>query len=483
MANVAFTSRKPLATALTAVFALSASPLAFAATVPVTLCTESAMRSAITAASSGDTVDMTSLPSTCTSITLASGSPITIVQSDLTLLGPGAELFSILGTASPMAPGGVLLHTGNGTLKVSHITLADGVAIGNASGGCINSASYVDLDHAVVDHCTAGWNGGGIYAQAGVISYHSTISNNTANGNGGGLFTASTGQPHGRPESYGIRYSKISNNSGFNGGGLYVRNGSVTLTNSTISGNYAIFAGGGSLTTWTNINIYNTTFSGNISQKNVGGVSIAGNTVTLRNSTISGNQAGGYFGGAYVSGYRASPTVWILNSTIASNTAVIGAITRGYVTSYVSPGLVTSSNVVLKSSLLANNTYGSPAQENDLSVLSNTPTPYPPMVSGDHNLVRATHSAVPGDTIIGACPLLGPLRNNGGLTMTHSLLSQSPAIDKGSNPENVNEDQRGQASDTRPFPYARVSGAAADIGAYEVQQSDIIFNTSFEGCP
>jgi hypothetical protein len=29
----------------------------------------------------------------------------------------------------------------------------------------------------------------------------------------------------------------------------------------------------------------------------------------------------------------------------------------------------------------------------------------------------------------------------------------------------------------------RRSGAATDIGAYEAQKNDVVFNTSFEGCP
>jgi hypothetical protein len=34
-----------------------------------------------------------------------------------------------------------------------------------------------------------------------------------------------------------------------------------------------------------------------------------------------------------------------------------------------------------------------------------------------------------------------------------------------------------------PDGYPRVSGATADIGAHEVQKSDIVFDTGFDGCP
>jgi hypothetical protein len=93
-----------------------------------------------------------------------------------------------------------------------------------------------------------------------------------------------------------------------------------------------------------------------------------------------------------------------------------------------------------------------------------------------NNLIRATFAHVPSDTIKNVCPLLGPLRNNGGRTNTHALLSHSRGIDEGNNFNNLTVDQRGTG-------FARVSNSVADIGAYEVQQDDIIFNNSFEGCP
>jgi hypothetical protein len=64
--------------------------------------------------------------------------------------------------------------------------------------------------------------------------------------------------------------------------------------------------------------------------------------------------------------------------------------------------------------------------------------------------------------------------------------TKNPALDKGSNAKStiplVTSDQRGGAVGmTTP---ARVSGSAADIGAYEIQQDDIIFGGEFdEGCP
>ncbi|MHB8448562.1 MAG: choice-of-anchor Q domain-containing protein, partial [Rudaea sp.] len=129
--------------------------------------------------------------------------------------------------------------------------------------------------------------------------------------------------------------------------------------------------------------------------------------------------------------------------------------------------------------LIANNTYGS--IEYDLSVPKRASTTV--TFSGANNLVRATFAAVPAGTIKISCPLLGPLRNNGGLTQTHALLSHSPGIDQGNDVTLNPGTGKPYPYDQRGSPYARVSGSAADIGAYEVQQADVIFNNGFDGCP
>lgn len=60
-------------------------------------------------------------------------------------------------------------------------------------------------------------------------------------------------------------------------------------------------------------------------------------------------------------------------------------------------------------------------------------------------------------------PRLAPLANNGGQTLTHALLPDSPARNTGSNaliPDRVRGDQRGSS-------FSRIISEQVDIGAFE----------------
>jgi uncharacterized repeat protein (TIGR01451 family) len=68
----------------------------------------------------------------------------------------------------------------------------------------------------------------------------------------------------------------------------------------------------------------------------------------------------------------------------------------------------------------------------------------------------------------GVDPVLGPLGDNGGLTLTHAVLGGSPALNAGDDSAAPVTDQRGV---TRP------QGAASDIGAFERSLADITVTT------
>ena len=132
----------------------------------------------------------------------------------------------------------------------------------------------------------------------------------------------------------------------------------------------------------------------------------------------------------------------INNSTLTGNTA---SSSGGGIYLY-------GSTVNLVSTIVANNVGGGSP---DIGI-GETGT-----VNATNSLIRSTSGfsfSTNLNNITGQDPLLGPLANNGGPTLTHALLGGSPAIDAGSNPLALAFDQRGT-------PFVRSSGVT-DIGAY-----------------
>lgn len=471
---------KPLAASVAAFFSLAASTaMAAGTTWNVNSCAEGvsgsgtsgtlryAVANAANTASSisaADIIDLSTLPVVCNStVTLTTGA-ITIAQNFLNFHGASTGS-TITAKASPVQDR-VINHTGTGTLYLTDINVEYGklVTSGVARGGGIYSHGSVTLNRSTVSHCAA-------------------KSTDIASGRayGGGVFVAHSLSPK-YSTLYG-NYTYAATNTSI-GGGAYVRDGMALAKYSTISGNSAagLFgqAGGVFVAGYAGSTIKSTTISGNFAHQNFGGLELVGtNAATISNSTISGNSAGtGVTGGVF-----SSAPLTLRNSTVAFNTAKIGRVGSAFPFSYYAPGLALNSNsgplaITLQSTLISNNTYGTAGTtENDISA-GNHATIANVTIGGSNNLVRASFSdvALPSGTLRFSCPLLGSLRLNGGATKTHALLSTSPAIDTGANPA-------GAVYDQRDSPFARESGIAADIGAYEVQQGDIVFNANFEGCP
>jgi len=461
----------PLAACLVSAL-LPATPASAATTWTVNNCgdavvgsgTSGSLRYAAANASSGDTVNIV-----CSAISLTTGA-VVLGQTDITINGPAPQ-HAVIQAVSPPANGNILDHAGIGYLKVSYITAEYGSkssATGSVYGGCIYSNGNLYLDHVSVYKCTAhstaaaGYAfGGGVATKGSLTITSSLLSHNTASSDlhesvGGGTFAYA-----------GLAMSKstVEGNTATGaqgyGGGVYVSGNftTVTISDSTVSGNTASFNSGG-------VSIYDATIAN-------------ASTVSIINSTITGNYSGGRMGGVYV----IAGTVKLISSTIANNTAKQETDPR-FPNVLRGPGVEifgdkTSSVVYLQSTLIANNTYGPSSIEDDFhtSVRNGSSNTVTFDASSANNLVRATlRTTMPGGTIAGVCPLLGPLRDNGGSTKTLALLSHSPGIEQGNNVTNLTFDQRGT-------PYVRVSGASADIGAYEVQQNDIVFDAGFEGCP
>ncbi len=86
-----------------------------------------------------------------------------------------------------------------------------------------------------------------------------------------------------------------------------------------------------------------------------------------------------------------------------------------------------------------------------------------------------------------ADPLLGPLADNGGPTLTHALLPGSPAIDAVAPPDCGYDDDGDPNTPDRPLltdqrGVSRPQGAGCDIGAYELGVPAISVEIDIEPC-
>ena len=451
--------RKPLAICIAALFALSAAP-AIANTINVSNCADSgagSLRSAIASAISGDTVSMTGL--VCSSISLTTGA-IHILQSDLTVTGPANNIVVDHFYSSPSDR--ILVHNGSGTLTLNNLDVRHGYVSstnGTIVGGCIYSAGTVALTNSRVTSCRLSvtgsssnkTKGAGIFAKKDLKLSNSQVAFNTAYANpgfsyGGGAFSDGTFEADNSTVSYNVAHgSDVVGTRGY-AGGLFLRLGS-TISGSTISNNYA--------------------------NANAGGIMFLNNAVnTITNSTISGNSAGGGAGGILA----VDGSLYLNQTTVAFNIDNGGQLAGKQLSAGVTAlALSEQVSVHLQSALISNNMTNStsPPTPTDFAAIDGSTAIQVVTVTGAKNLIYSHVGTVPNDTI-GACPLLGPLKNNGGPTWTHALLSRSAAIDQGSG---------SQSFDQRGAPFVRQSSGFVDIGAYEVQKNDVIFNTTFENCP
>jgi hypothetical protein len=265
-----------------------------------------------------------------------------------------------------------------------------------------------------------------------------------------------------------VTYNTSTDVTRAEGGGIYndAANGSAVLTivNSTISSNSAIgtdffhndvgFAGG----------IYN-----------------SGGTLTIMNSTLSENHAGGGFNAdpGWAGGIFNNGTLTISNSTLDHNTG--NGPTGG------GGGIYNAGILMTAESTLSDNwaTYGGGILNINTGSVSigntilnrgdasgdNIHNAGGTITSEGYNLSSDDGSGYltgPGDQI-NTNPLLGPLQDNGGPTLTRALLVGSPAIDAG----NLNftpppwYDQRGPH-------FWRLRNGRIDIGSCEVQQGPAV---------
>ncbi len=470
------------------------------------------LRQAVADAESGDTITF----ATSGTITL-NGGPLHITN-DLTIAGPGPANLSVSGNnarrvfdvplGATASISGLIIRDGRsdygggmlnaGTLVLSNCVItANGSTIGNSgSGGGIFNAGALTLIACTISHNLCGdggpgangqdgtsgaldggngggGTGGGIYNAGTLTLIACTVANNAA-GNGGhggtggqgilGLFlddgNGGSGGVGGSGGSGGgilnIRTLVLSNctmygnsagngghggdggstgqldcghggdggqggNSGNGGFGYNAVASGLTMTGCTVTANRCGAGGaGGTGGQADKGNIGNGANGGSGSSGHGGGIINYAGALTVNGCTLSINSA--YQGGGF---YGVSDTTTLNNCTLSGNSATSGG------------GIYdTSGTLFLTNTIVGGNSFDNLYFSGGGFGFANN------LTSGD--------------------PLLAPLGNYGGPTLTMPPLHGSPAIDAGldSVMNFLATDQRG---------YTRRSGAHVDIGAVEAQ--------------
>jgi hypothetical protein len=495
-------------------------------TVPVTRCADDdepgSLRSVVATAKEGDTIDLRRLP--CLRLRLTQGPIVTPPSvAALTLLGPGAQRLTI----DAAGRSNVLVHAGAGVLTLRALSIVGGHTE-DEWGGCLSAMNGgLHLDRVHVQGCVAhqatgirgGIFGGAMFAFGEVSLEDSDVSGNTLSselpgsevppGGGGGdgivIYPLGGGAVATLIGGITLTRSRVSGNhlvststggiGQMRGGGLYTASGDITVKDSVIADNdihsgfedvdgyFSFVAGGGLFNIGGAATIAASTISGNsvdsasdILWQRGGGIAHMGSGLRIRASTIDGNHVGGDGGGVHNQG----PPLRLANSTVSGNTAtrlgggvydvsasLLDHATVAFNRAVTAGGVLLRGGAQVRNSILSDNAAdgGAPA---DLVAAGNAP------VGGGHNLIRNAGGTLPADTL-DLDPLLQPLADNGGATRTHALGAASPAIDAGEATAGLRFDQRGAA-------FKRRSGAASDIGAFELQQldADDLFGDGFD---
>jgi hypothetical protein len=448
-------------------------------TTPTTIVTNTndsgpgSLRQALADAHEGDTINFD--PSLNGQTIMVTSGEL-VVDKNITISGPGADLLTVEGFPPTQFS---VFH-----VMPSHTAMVEGLRI--TGGDSLNGGGGVLNDHATltISNCSLTGNssyyGGAIYSDgsaggATLAVLNSSVSDNYAYFAGGGIYNDAH---NGGSATASLTNCTVNGNTaahsdiqfgGGDGGGIYNNGGTLTITNSSVTNNSAgvpdpfpIGSGGGIINDGT-LTITDSTISNNHCPQ-VGGGILNGGTLTITNSTVSGNSANGQHDGQpWGHGGGIVGNVTLNNSTLSGNGANL------------STGGIEGSGIITNSTISGNN-GGSISATGTLEIGNtvlkagasgaNISTNGGSVTSHGYNVCSDNGGGFlngPGDQI-NTDPMLGPLQDNGGSTLTHALLPGSPAINAGDpnfTPPPL-YDQRGS-------PFVRVFNGRIDIGSFEVQ--------------
>ena len=438
---------------------------------------------------------------------------------------------------------GLRVDVGPANVTLNRVVVTDNQNASNGGGIAVSSATGATLninDSTISNNTTGGTNaatarGGGIYLSSNNVTANisgSTITGNTASNTstsqdvlGGGITVRGTGNVT------NISNSIISNNTASStgrnvfGGGIYIDEGTTTITGSTISGNVSTTPSAQTGTGWaggiynqeSTVHLLNSVVTGNLSNRN-GGVRTLAETVAattnITECTVSDNETD--FDGGGVANYSigtANSIVNISRSTIFDNFATESAgRAGGIVNQSLSTGAatvnVTNSTIVGNSAFEAGGVYNSGSTAtvnlnyatvtfnfagqgrgdglyqdpsgggvinlknsivaNNLDAADNGDDIFGTITSQDYNHIKNTSGgtfvALAND-VTGSDPGLGFLQNNGGPTLTHLPGAASAVLD--TIPNGTSDCGTIITFDQRGTAFPRPYGGACDKGSVE----------------
>jgi len=370
------------------------------------------------------------------------------------------------------ACGGSIHVMASGQLTLNKTSLNNNTALESGGAVCIEASAYADI-HAstLTNNQSLGYGGavggGGVFNGGTLLLDYSRLVNNSSSSMGGAVqnygnstindtsFTQNSAAINGGGiDTTGQltinRSTFISNTAGIRGGGINQYIGTMLVSESSFNTNHSSGYGGGIANDAGTAIIVLSEFSGNTAVSVGGGLRSNGAT-SVSSSTFSGNHSDGSGGGIDNSEIsNPSANLSLLNVTLAGNSAGTGG-------GNLSLGSLSSANVTLKNTLVA----------------AGAPNNCDKGVTSQGNNLESSNSCgltAAGD-LVNTNPRLRPLEDNGGLTRTHALLPNSPAVDSGTNVGIPGVDQRGFP---RPVDGNNDGSVICDIGAYE-----LAFGTTF----
>ncbi len=185
------------------------------------------------------------------------GYEVVLLDKDATLSGGWDDTFTTQTSKSTIdgqgARRGITVHTG-ATVTMRSFTVQNGFDCCQGAG-IFNTGTLTITDSVIKANRTPSGDGGGVWngwdgisASGGTLTLnHTSIFSNVGGSQGGGIFNLQNSSDSNQGGNVTLNYSTIRDNSAWGGGGIRSSSSygifELTLNNSTVSGNTAIYNG------------------------------------------------------------------------------------------------------------------------------------------------------------------------------------------------------------------------------------------------